>query len=120
MPLDVISNTDEKKPILAEPKTQGGKVAKIDGRLTLEITEGGATATNSTQAEADAYETKTGKKGLVGYLVSEDEDGTSSWKVSGDADLGAGVVPIEETGTFVYSAAPAVSVGASVGDAEPK
>lgn len=117
MPLDVVSNTDEKVPILVNPKRAGGKDAKIDGRPTLSIVSGNATAENVTQEQADAYETETGKKGLAGYLVSEDAAGQSEWKVVADADLGEGVTEISETGTYVYSDAPAVSVGATVGTA---
>jgi hypothetical protein len=120
MPLDVVSNTDEKVPILVNPKRAGGKDAKIDGRPILSIVSGGATVENVDQAAADAYESETGNKGLAGYLVSEDTANTSEWKVTADADLGEGVTNIEETGTYVYSDAPAVSVGASVGTAVPK
>lgn len=120
MPLDVVSNTDEKVPILVNPTTAAGNPAQVDGRPVLSITAGNATVENSTQEEADAYEQATGAKGLVGYLVSEDISDSSQWKVTADADLGEGVTEITETGTYVYSAAPAISVGAAVGAAVPK
>jgi len=114
MPLDFVSNTDEMVPILVKPTTAGGRPAKLDGTPVLSITSGNATSRAATAEEIAAT------PGLVGFAISEDTEGSSEWKVEGDADLGEGVVPIVETGTYTYSAAPAVSVGASTGTPVPK
>lgn len=114
MPLDVVSNTDEKIPISIAPKTKGGRPAKVDGKPVLSIVSGGATAEPATDDEIAA------NPKLVGYLVSEDEAGASEWKVEADADLGEGVVHISEGGAYTYSAAPADNVGASAGSPVPK
>lgn len=114
MPLDLISNTDEKVPILVNPVKANGKPAKLDGQPVLSIVSGNATVAQATPDEVAA------NPALAGYVISEDIDGTSEWKVEGDADLGTGITPISEGGTYVYSAAPAVSVGATAGTAVPK
>lgn len=114
MPLDFVSNTDEKVPVYVAPVRANGKPAKIDGKAVLSIVSGGATVQAATDEQIAAEPT------LVGYVVSEDVDGASQWKVTADADLGEGVTNIEETGTYQYSSAPAVSVGASAGTPIPK
>lgn len=114
MPLDFVSNTDEKVPIHISPVRANGKPAKLDGKAVLSIVSGGATAEQATDEQIAAEPT------LVGHVISEDADGSSEWKVEADADLGAGVVPISEGGVYTYSAAPAVSVGASAGTPVPK
>lgn len=114
MPLDFVSNTDEKVPVRVAPVRANGKPAKIDGKATFTVTSGGATFQPATDEEIAADPT------LVGYAVSEDADGASTYELKGDADLGAGVSEIVETGTYTYSSAPAVSMGASVGTPIPK
>lgn len=114
MPLDFVSNTDEKVPINIHPVRANGKPASIDGKATLTFLTGGATFQPATDEEIAA------DPSLVGYAVSEDVDGASTYELKGDADLGAGVTEIVETGTYTYSAAPAVSMGASAGTPIPK
>jgi len=114
MPLDFVSNTDEKVPVYVAPVRANGKPAKIDGKAVLSIVSGGATVEQATDEQIAAEPT------LAGYVVSEDNDGSSEWKVTADADLGSGVTEISEGGVYQYSAAPAVSVGASAGTAIPK
>jgi len=109
MPLDLVSNTDQKVGIYVSPVTATGKPAKIEGKAILSIVSGGATAVPATDEQIAAEPT------LVGYVVSEDTDGQSEWKVTADADLGEGVSEISEGGQYVYSAAPAVSMGATAG-----
>lgn len=109
MPLDFVSNTDEKVPVYVAPVRANGKPAKIEGKAVLSILSGGATVQPATDEQIAAEPT------LVGYVVSEDNDGSSEWKVTADADLGAGVSEIAENGVYQYSSAPAVSMGASAG-----
>lgn len=114
MPLDFVSNTDEKVPIRIAPVTATGKPAKIDGKATINIVSGGATFQPATDDELAADPT------LVGHVVSEDTDGSSAYELVADADLGAGVVEIKETGTYQYSAAPAINLGVTAGTPVPK
>lgn len=114
MPLDFVSNTDEKVPVYVAPVRASGKPAQIQGKAVLSITSGNATVAAATDEEIAAEPT------LVGFVISEDVAGSSGWKVTADADLGEGVTEISETGTYTYSDAPAVSVGASAGIPRPK
>lgn len=109
------STTEEKVPIYVSPKTTSGKDAKIDGRAQLAIVSGNATVTNATQEEADADEQASGRKGLVGYIVSEDTPGTSVWKVTADTDLGEGVTTIEDGGDYTYGDPQAANLGTGAG-----
>lgn len=105
--LDVTSTVEQKVPITLTPKTNAGKPAVLDGKPEWSITSGNATL--------DVAE-----DGLSAFLVSEDTIGSSTWKVSADADLGAGVRTIEEGGTYTYTNAEAAAFGAVAGEAVPK
>lgn len=107
MPLDVVSTTEEKVHIKIAPKTASGKPASLDGLAKWEITSGGATIVPD-------------EDGLGAFVVSEDTSGSSTWKVSGDADLGEGVVTIEDGGTYTYTNPQAAAFGASADPAVPK
>jgi hypothetical protein len=52
--------------------------------------------------------------------VSEDTAGTSVIKVSADADLGAGIRPIEELINYTYSNPEAAALGTVAGTPVPK
>ena len=114
MPLDFVSNTAEKVPVYVAPVRANQKPAKIDGKAVFTFLTGGATFQPATDEQIAAEPT------LVGYAVSEDVDGASTYELKGDADLGAGVTEISETGTYTYSSAPAVSMGATAGAPIPK
>lgn len=109
MPLDFVSNTDEKVPITLAPKTAGGRPAPLDGAAVLSITSGNATVQPATEEELAA------NPNHAGHIVSEDTAGSSEWKVTADADMGEGVVHIEESGTYTYSAAQASNLGVAAG-----
>lgn len=108
--MDVVSTTDEKVGIRIAPTTSTGKPATLDGLAVLAILTGGATAAAATQAELDA-DAAAGGTGLVGYLISEDNSGISTWGISGDADLGAGVQTISDGGTYTYNHPNAANLG---------
>lgn len=114
MPLDIVSTTEEKVPIIINPTTTAGKPAKIDGLAVIDITSGSATVGTPTQAELDAT------PGLVGFVVSEDITGVSTYTVTADADLGAGVENIVDGGTYTYSQPNAANLGLTNGVAVPK
>lgn len=113
------SSTEEKVAIYINPVTATQKPSAVEsGSAKLSILTGGATAVAATQEEIDAA-TAAGKTGLVGYLVSEDTAGVSTWKVEADADLGEGVLTISDGGTYTYSNPLAAQLGTS-GDVLPK
>lgn len=107
MPLDITSTVEEKVHIKLAPVTSTGKPAILDGTPTWEITSGLATIV----PDAD---------GLGAFVVSEDTIGSSTWKVTADADLGAGVLTIEEGGTYTYTDAQAAALGVTLSPAVPK
>lgn len=105
--LDITSTTEEKVYIKLNPVTSSGKPAVVDGLPVWEITSGSATIV----ADPD---------GLGAFIVSEDVIGSSVWKVTADADLGAGVKTIEEGGTYTYTDAQASNLGVIASPAVPK
>lgn len=107
MPLNVTSTTEEKIKITLNITTASGKPAQVDGPPSWEIIDGNATVV----PEAD---------GLSAFLVSGDDPGTASWKVTADADLGAGVQEISDGGTYSYNHPQAAALGLTAGTPEPK
>jgi hypothetical protein len=107
MPLDVTSTTEEKVKLHIAPVTSTGKPAAVDGIPVWSIIEGGATI----EAAAD---------GLSADVISEDNAGTSVWNVQADADLGEGVVFIEDGGSYVYNNPMAASMGTTADAPVPK
>ncbi len=103
-----INITNEQKVhIKLAPKTAAGGPANIDGKATFEVIEGDANVT----ADDD---------GLGAYLISGSNAGVSKIKVTADADLGEGVVPISEDISLNVIFPMATSLGMEVADAEPK
>lgn len=119
MPKDLVSTTEEKVPVRINPTTSTGKPAQLDGKAVLSITSGNATAAEATQEEIDQYAAD-GKPGLVGFVVSEDTAGTSTYQVSGDADLGEGVTNIVDGGVYTYNNPFAANLGLEADAAVPK
>lgn len=107
MPLDIQSTTDEKVHIHLAPVTSTGKPATLDGTPTWSITAGNATIV----PDAD---------GLGAFVVSEDVTGSSTWSVSADADLGAGVDTISDGGVYTYTHPNASSLGLTADAPEAK
>lgn len=117
MILDVISTVEQKVPIFVLPTSLSGKPESLDGVAVLSITAGGATAVAATPDEIAAATLATPEKGtLVGFLVSEDVPGQSSYQNEGDADLSGGVTTLTDTGTYTYTAVQAANLGTNAGD----
>ena len=111
---DITSTTEEKVPVFISPKTPAGHPAKIDGVAVLTMVAGNAT-TSAATAQEIADSDAAGKPGLVGYLISEDVPGVSTWQISADADLGAGVKTIVDGGSYTYNDPQAAALGTGVG-----
>jgi hypothetical protein len=95
-----LSCTNEQKIRVAfSPTTLTGKPAQLDGPVEVTITSGTATVEQD-PAKPNEF-----------FLVSGDSPGTSTFLVSGDADLGADVVTIEEAVTLNVSGALAANFG---------
>jgi len=107
MPLDIVSTTEEMVHLKIAPVTSTGKPALLDGLPTWAITTGGATIV----VDAD---------GMGAFVVSEDIGGSSTWSVSADADLGAGVSTISDGGVYSYASPQAAALGITADAPVPK
>lgn len=111
--VDVQSTTEQKVPMYVKPTSLGGKPESLDGVAVLSITSGGATAVAATPDEIAAGDPTLGT--LVGFLVSEDNAGSSQYQNEGDADLSGGITTISDTGTYTYTAPQAANLGTNAG-----
>lgn len=96
--MDFKSTVEQNVRVTLAPKTKGGKSAQVDGKPTWEILSGNATI-------------QPAEDGLSAVFVSEDTEGSSTYKVTADADLGEGVRNLEVTGTYTYGPAEANDLG---------
>lgn len=105
----VTCTTEEMIPVTLAPKTLTGKPATLDGAPVWSVVSGSGTVVPS----AD---------GLSANLKSTDTvDGVPTvFMVDGDADLGAGVIDLQETFELTTTNANAASLGVVVGAAVPK
>ncbi len=80
------------------PVDSDGQPEEVDGKISVEVQDGTAT-----------FEIDEDGKGAT--LISGDDIGTSTIKVSADADLGSGVETIEEIVSLVVIHPKATSLG---------
>lgn len=109
MPLELSLTTEQKQRVKLSPVTAQGNPATLDGVPSWEVLSGAGTV----QVEDG---------GLSAFLVSTDTvDGVPTVvKVSADADLGEGVVLIEDTISLTTTNAQAAAFGLTADPAEPK
>lgn len=108
MSIPAVSSTDEQVVITASPISGSGKPALVDGPLRVTVVSGGATFTQDAGTP------------LVVKVVSEDVVGSSRFRIAADADLGAGVVEIEDFVDYTYGSPTASAIGLVAGPVEPK
>jgi hypothetical protein len=108
MPLSVACNNEQKVTILAAPQSASGKPATIDGALTVTVQSGDGTV------EQDAASPLSFK------AVSGEAIGDTVYLVEGDADMGAGVVTIQDLVTLSVTSAVAANFGLTAGITEAK
>lgn len=108
MPLDISITTEQQVRITATPVTASGNPAALDGALRVSVISGTATG------ESDPANP------LRVILRASDTPGATTFLIEGDADLGAGVVLIQDTATLTVIGAMASSLGLVVGTPEPK
>lgn len=97
MPTTISMTTEEKVLITASPMTAAGNPAPVDGQASFVVQSGACTV-----AQVDA---------LSAYVVSGSTTGESQILVSCDADLGAGIVLIEDTVTAQVISPTAAALG---------
>lgn len=108
MPIDVNITNEEKVKVTAAPVTSTGRPAQLDGALTVSVVSGDSTFTQDA-AEPNSV-----------FLVSSDTPGTTIYLIEADADLGAGIVFIQDTVAIHVAGAMAAALGLTVGAPEAK
>jgi hypothetical protein len=99
--LNLTCTNEQKVKVTANPQTEGGRPAPIDGQLNVEVVSGEGTF-EAIDGEANSF-----------YAVSGDGVGVTEYRVFADADLGEGVVTIEDLVTLTVGGAQARSFGLS-------
>lgn len=107
MALELTITNEQKILVTASPTTAAGAPALIDGALVGSVVSGEATVTPGPTPNSI-------------YLVSGANPGDTTFLVEADADLGTGVVTIQDTVTLHVAGALAVNLGLSAGAPEPK
>jgi len=105
MPLTVACTNEQKVKITVNPVTAAGNPAAVD---QLQVTPLSGDGTVGDTGEANSF-----------FLVSGGA-GPTVFRVTADSDLGAGVVPIEDTVTLDVTGALAANLGLTAGTPEPK
>lgn len=99
---------EQEVDVTLTPTTGNGQPAQLDGPIVWEVLSGNSTFTN---VSAD---------GKTATLRSEDGIGSTTFKATGDADLGGGVVPISVEIILDVVGAQAQTLGVAFGDPRPK
>lgn len=103
----MLSCTNEQKiRVTATPVTSTGRPATLDGNVTVSVVSGDSTFN---LLPPNSFE-----------LISSDTPGATTFLVEADADLGAGVVLIQDTITLDVMGALAVNLGLTAGAPEAK
>lgn len=104
--LELNCTNEQKIPITVAPVSAGGNPAQLDGAVVVSILAG----EGSVQMVDN----------LHFFVVSGPNPGDTSYMVEADADLGAGVVTIQDTITLHVAGALAANLGLVAGPPEVK
>ena len=107
MALELTITNEQRILVTATPTTSTGRPASLDGALSAQIVAGEATWVAGPTPNSI-------------YLVSAENPGDTSFVVEADADLGSGVVLIQDTVLLKVAGALAANLGLVAGVAEPK
>jgi hypothetical protein len=106
VPLTVQSTNEEKIRITVVPVTSTGSPAALDGPVRVSVVSG-----DGSSATIDD---------LSFFVISSDDPGDTTYLIEADADLGAGIVLVQDTITYTVLGALATSLGLVAGTPEPK
>ena len=106
--LSVTCTDAQKITVTATPVTAGGKPATLDGALVVTVQSGDGTVEQDPASP------------LSFKAVSGDAPGTTVYLVTADADLGAGVITIQDTVELTVTNENAAAFGLAGGVVEPK
>lgn len=98
----------EKVTVTATPKTKSGRPATLDGPLKVTVQSGDGSVEQDPTKPLEF-------KAVSGELLAD-----TVYLVEGDADLGEGVITIQDTVTLTVTGENAESFGLSQGVTEPK
>lgn len=107
MPIERTITNEQKIRVTANPMTAAGNPAPIDGPIRATVISGDGS-------------TLDGSSALEVQLLSGALPGDTTFLVEADADLGAGIVLIQDTVTLHVTGAQAAALGLSVGEPETK
>lgn len=107
MPLEIQLTNEQEVTVTLAPKTDTGKVAKLDGVPTWEVVQG----TSQVIPSAD---------GMSADIISSDDPGDTIVMVKADADLGEGTEELADTITASVIGATAKNLGLSASTPRPK
>ena len=96
MPLDLQCTNEEKIFITVNPVTRGGRPASLDGPVRVTPTGEGTVE----QVSDTSF-----------FVVSGDNPGATTYLVEGDADLGEGIILLQDSINLNVSSANASSLG---------
>jgi len=96
--LDLTIDNEQKVKVTVNPVTGAGNPVVLDGTIEVAISSGDGTF----EVQPD---------GVSVYLISGDLPGDTVYTISGDADLGAGVVNIADVVTLHVEGAQAQALG---------
>jgi hypothetical protein len=104
--LDLTITDEQKVKVTVNPVTEAGSPVTLDGPIIVEISSGDG-----------AYVVE--PDGISVYLISG-QPGDTVYTISGDADLGAGVVNVTDLVTLHVEGAMAAALGLIAGEPELK
>ena len=104
--LSLTCTNEQKIRVTVTPTTSAGRPATLDGDVSVTVVSGDSTFN---LMPPNAFE-----------LISSDTPGATTFLVEADADLGSGVVLIQDTITLDVAGALAVNLGLTAGAPEPK
>lgn len=107
MPAEITLTVEQKVTATLKPVTATGKPATLDGAPVWSVISGTGTVVPATD-------------GLSADLISSDTPGDTTYLVDGDADLGTGVVDIQDTVLVHVTGANAANLGLTLGTPVPK
>lgn len=107
MPLEVETTVEEQILITVNPTTSGGRPAEIDGPIRVSVISGDGTF--EVQPDGKSYQS-----------ITPDTPGDTTLLIEADADLGAGVVLIQDTTIHHARGALAANLGQTAGAITPK
>lgn len=96
--LNTSCTVEEKVLVHLNPVTKGGRPAKLDGPIVVSVQSGEGTF----EVQPD---------GLSFFAISPDVPGETVYLVDGDADLGAGVIDIQDNVTLTATGVNAAALG---------